>query len=49
VENQVLNFSFIHNDTLFRNIRSKYLYTSHTKMTWSIAGYVAKPVSRQDC
>jgi HD-GYP domain-containing protein (c-di-GMP phosphodiesterase class II) len=44
VENQILNFSFIHNDTLFRNTRSKYLYSSHTLKidNRSIAGYVAE-------
>jgi HD-GYP domain-containing protein (c-di-GMP phosphodiesterase class II) len=43
IENNVLNFSYLHNDTLFRITRSKYLYTSHTLElnNKSIAGYVA--------
>ena len=43
IENNVLNFSYLHNDTLFSTTRSKYLYTSHTLElnNKSIAGYVA--------
>ena len=43
VENKVLNFSFIHNDTLFSSTRSRYIYTSHALKidNKSIAGYVA--------
>jgi HD-GYP domain-containing protein (c-di-GMP phosphodiesterase class II) len=43
IENNVLNFSYLHNDTLFRTTRSKYLYTSRTLElnNKSIAGYVA--------
>jgi HD-GYP domain-containing protein (c-di-GMP phosphodiesterase class II) len=53
VENKVLNFSFIHNDTLFSSTRSKYIYTSHTLEidNKSIAGYVActgKPIVIDD-
>jgi response regulator RpfG family c-di-GMP phosphodiesterase len=43
LENNALNFSFLHNDTLFSSARTKYLYTSHTLPLdhKSIAGYVA--------
>ncbi len=44
IENQVLNFSYIHNDTLFGSSGSnKYLYTSNTLPidNQSLAGYVA--------
>ena len=43
IENNVLNFSYLHNDTLFSTTRSKYLYTSHTLElnNKSISGYVA--------
>ena len=44
IENQVLNFSYIHNDTLFGSSASnKYLYTSNTLPidNQSLAGYVA--------
>jgi HD-GYP domain-containing protein (c-di-GMP phosphodiesterase class II) len=43
IENNVLNFSYLHNDTLFSTTRSKYLYTSQTLElnNKSIAGYVA--------
>jgi GAF domain-containing protein len=43
IENNVLNFSYLHNDTLFSTTRSKYLYTSQTLElnNKSISGYVA--------
>lgn len=43
VGNNVLDFSFLHNDRLFSYARTKYLYTSHTLPLdhRSIAGYVA--------
>lgn len=44
IENQVLNFSYIHNDTLFSASGSnKYIYTSQTLKidNHSLAGYVA--------
>jgi HD-GYP domain-containing protein (c-di-GMP phosphodiesterase class II) len=43
LENEGLNFSFIHNETLFKSARTKHLYTSHTLSLdhRSIAGYVA--------
>jgi HD-GYP domain-containing protein (c-di-GMP phosphodiesterase class II) len=44
VENQVLNFSYIHNDALFSaSGTNKYLYKSHTLAIdeYSLAGYVA--------
>ncbi len=44
IENNVLNFSYIHNDTLFSDSGSnKYIYTSHTLKidNRSLAGYVA--------
>lgn len=44
IEHNVLNFSYIHNDTLFRSsAANKYLYTSHTLPidSHSLAGYVA--------
>jgi HD-GYP domain-containing protein (c-di-GMP phosphodiesterase class II) len=53
VDNNVLNFSFIHNDSLFSSIRSKYIYTGHTLAidNKSITGYVActgKPILIDD-
>lgn len=43
VEDNALNFSFLHNETLFSAGRTKHLYTSHTLSLdhHSIAGYVA--------
>jgi len=44
IEDEVLKFSYIHNDTLFGTSASnKYLYTSHTLPIdqYSLAGYVA--------
>jgi HD-GYP domain-containing protein (c-di-GMP phosphodiesterase class II) len=43
VEDNALNFSFLHNETLFSSARTKHLYTSHTLSLdhHSIAGYVA--------
>ncbi len=43
IENNVLKFSFCHNDTLFSSARSKYIYTSQTLEidNKSITGYVA--------
>ena len=44
IENQVLNFSYIHNDTLFgASSSNKYIYTSQTLPinNHSLAGYVA--------
>ncbi|MBI4796521.1 MAG: HD domain-containing protein [Deltaproteobacteria bacterium] len=43
VEDNALNFSFLHNETLFSSARTKHLYTSHTLSldSQSIAGYVA--------
>jgi response regulator RpfG family c-di-GMP phosphodiesterase len=43
VENNVLNFSYIHNDTLFTSPSNKYIYSSHTLEidNHSLAGYAA--------
>lgn len=43
LQDNALNFSFLHNETLFSSSRSKYLYTSQTVSLdhQSIAGYVA--------
>jgi HD-GYP domain-containing protein (c-di-GMP phosphodiesterase class II) len=53
IENNALQFSFCHNDTLSRSARTKYAYTSQTLMidNKSISGYVAltgQPVMLDD-
>ncbi|MBU4448370.1 MAG: GAF domain-containing protein, partial [Proteobacteria bacterium] len=54
IENNVLNFSYIHNDTLFGASEiNRYLYTSHTLAVdnHSLSGYVAltgKPLLIED-
>jgi HD-GYP domain-containing protein (c-di-GMP phosphodiesterase class II) len=53
IENNLLQFSFCHNDTLFSSARTKYIYLSQTLQidNKSIAGYVActgKPLIIED-